>query len=360
MAQYALKAAALSVLLVFASMTILSPLAMAQGGAMAQGALGQGAMAQGAQTPAPTTKAAPPPEEAPTSLADALTGPAKTEYEAAVVLFEDGDFAGALLKFQAAHQASGDPRLLWNIAACHKQQRHYARMLPLVEAYLAQAGNLATEAERAHARTVLDTLQPFVGRIQVFVDQAGATVYVDEEVLGTTPLPLQRIDMGPRRLRIAKPEFVEWAQLVTVQGGETLVINAQLLPVRHVGVLHVDTDVAGDIRVDGMLVGRGQWRGELPSGTHTVEVRAPGMQVYVGDAAVLDNQTNTMRVNLRPLPLVERDQKSGPKGLWLWVAGGALAAAGLGLGAYALFRPSDPGTAPTVPGTMEPGVINLP
>jgi len=68
----------------------------------------------------------------PKPLAQTLTGDAKAAYDAAKLLVGDGDFAGAAIKFRAAFDQSHDPRLLWNIAACEKNQRHYARTIALL------------------------------------------------------------------------------------------------------------------------------------------------------------------------------------------------------------------------------------
>src|SRR5688572_14149804 len=65
-------------------------------------------------------------------LGETLTGQAKQDYEAAKLLFTDGDHAGALIKFQAVFDTSKDPRLLWNLAACHKSLRHYASAIGLL------------------------------------------------------------------------------------------------------------------------------------------------------------------------------------------------------------------------------------
>lgn len=291
-------------------------------------------------------------------LTESLTGAAKESYEAGVVLFDDGDYAGALLKFQEAYDTSKDPRLLWNMAVCQKQQRHYAKMLPLIESYLSTGAAVTTEQERAQATTVLETLKPFVGRLLLQCNENGASVFVDGDLLGTTPLAAQNIDMGKRQIKVTKPGFVDYVATIQMAGGAPSAVTVTLQPVRHAGHLRITTDVAGDIRIDGTLVGRGQWQGELPSGIHGIEVRAPGMQVYQGDAAVLDDQTNTVRVSLRPIPKQMPAESGTPT--WLWVTGGSLLAAGLGLGAYALFKPSEPGTAAPQEGTMEPGVVALP
>ena len=77
--------------------------------------------------PAPETPAAesPPP---PPSLSESLSGAAKAEYDAGKLLYQDGDYAGAQLKFRAAYETSKDPRLLWNMAAAEKNLRHYAQV----------------------------------------------------------------------------------------------------------------------------------------------------------------------------------------------------------------------------------------
>src|ERR1017187_2124530 len=75
--------------------------------------------AGGAQTPA--ARANP--------LAQSLPADARRDYDAGKLLFEDGDYATALLKYQAAYDSTHDARLLWDLAVCDKSLRHYARAL---------------------------------------------------------------------------------------------------------------------------------------------------------------------------------------------------------------------------------------
>src|SRR6478735_3963996 len=98
-----------------------------------------------AATPAAGQSAEPP------SLSDSLVGLAKKEYSAARILYQDGDYVGALLKLKSAHYISHDPRLLWDMAACEKNMRHYAAVMRLVEEYLAAETDVVTAQDRAHA-----------------------------------------------------------------------------------------------------------------------------------------------------------------------------------------------------------------
>src|SRR5205085_12663957 len=100
-----------------------------------------------APAPAPATVRRAPPAAAGT-LAETLTGSAKQDYEAGRVLFEDQDYAGALLKFQHAFETTPDPRLLWNMAACEKSARNYASALALLERYRKQSDLKLSEAQR--------------------------------------------------------------------------------------------------------------------------------------------------------------------------------------------------------------------
>src|SRR5437762_13903717 len=71
-------------------------------------------------------------------LTQALTGEAKADYDAGKVLASDGDFAGALIKFTSAYEQSKDARLLWNVAVCEKNMRHYSRVIATLNRYLSE------------------------------------------------------------------------------------------------------------------------------------------------------------------------------------------------------------------------------
>ena len=83
--------------------------------------------------------AATPPTPAP--LTKSLTGEAKAAYDSGRLLFEDGDSPGALAKFSRAYDVSHDARLLWNMASCEKELRHYGRAAALIGRYLQEGGD---------------------------------------------------------------------------------------------------------------------------------------------------------------------------------------------------------------------------
>ena len=194
-------------------------------------------------------------------LAETLTGEAKNEYEAGRVLFGAEDFSGAAFKMQRAYDVSKEPRLLWNIAACEKRLRHYARVMPLVERYLADASSLITAAQVAEAQEVLTAMRPFVSKLTVNVDQPEAELSVDGAVVGTTPATSSvLVDMGPRVVRVTKDGFRPWSETRNAPGASELVLDIHLLKDVHEGRLLV---IAGahyqiEIRRDGAWHRTGQ------------------------------------------------------------------------------------------------------
>lgn len=284
-------------------------------------------------------------------LAEALSGRAKLEYDAARILFDDDDYAGALVKFQNAFEYSGDVRLLWNMAVCEKSLRHYVRVLRLLERYRALGAAGMEDVERAEVDAALRTVRSLVSRVDLKVDQAGAEVFVDDVLQGTTPLPEQLlVDLGRRRIRIVKPHFKPKQFVHDFAGNSLASFDVHLQPELETGRLTVLADADGQIRIDGNLMGQGQWRGEVPAGEHALQVTAPGKVAYHRELVVGLGEERTLRVNL------ESESKAGPT--VLWVGAGAVVVGGAAVLAYFLLKPADPPGA--TPGTLTPFTIDLP
>jgi hypothetical protein len=273
-------------------------------------------------------------------LAESLTGSALADYAGARILYEDGDYAGAYTKLEAAYLASKDPRLLWNMAACEKAQRHYANVMNLLERYLKEGGALIGADERQATHALVETVREFVNELRLDVQPAGVDVYVDGVKTATTPLagPL-RVDMGKRELRFEKEGFVPQETEMDLAGGKSVDLKVQLQAVAHEGTLRVMSDAKAVISVDGHVVGTGTWTATLPSGTHAVSVSAEGKQPYATEVVVRDHDTASLHV-----PLVDQQGPPGLKAssssaLW-WIVGG-VALAGAGVGGYFVLKPGD-------------------
>jgi hypothetical protein len=300
---------------------------------------------------APAASAAPAgtaPAAAALPLAESLRGPARADYAAARILYEDGDYAGALTKLESAYVASRDPRLLWNMAACEKALRHYARVIVLLEQYLSEGSAWIGEDERQATHELVETVRGFVNEVRLDVQPAGVDVLVDGVKLVTAPLakPLW-LDMGKRRLRFEKPGFVAQDMDVELTGGKSVELKVQLQPEVHEGTLRIVSDASAVISVDGHVVGTGSWVGTLKSGPHRVQISAVGKRPHDSEVLIKDRDTSSVHASLiddRPPPGAYAKDTSSP--LW-WIVGGVAAVSAAGIGSYLLFHPGEEPADPT-------------
>jgi hypothetical protein len=268
------------------------------------------------------------------SLADSLKGESKAEYIAAKVLYDDGDYAGALTKLQTAYRLSHDPRLLWNMAAAEKNLRHYSKTISYVEEYLAADSARITDEERAQAEALLQTMRAFVAPVTFDVEPIGSTIAVDGQPLGKAPLkktPL--LDFGKREVQIHLEGYVAERRTLELEGGKALTLAIKLKPEVHQGTLRILSNPNTSIRIDGKIVGVGMWQGVVPSGAHAVQFEAEKKQSQTLEVALVDGEFRTLNIQLQDV----HQKESSAIPTWMWITGG-VAAAALGTGAYFAFR----------------------
>jgi PEGA domain len=284
------------------------------------------AHAEGGASASPAAAAQPSPEvKTPTSsprpLLETLSPEALREYEAARLLFQDGDFGGASAKFNLAYQLSGDPRLLWNQAVCEKEQRHYARATTLIERYLKEGVNLVEPDKRRDAQGILEALRQFSSPVELKGAPAGATVEVDGSLVGKIPLASTlHLDLGRHSLRIEAPGYRPFLQLIEVPGAVTVRV-----PVRMIReLLNPELSItahprSSTIRVDGVVVGQGSWAGPIAPGTHDIVIDAPGKTASTRKIEVRPGQRHALDVHLESAKVNKA---------WPWIVLSAVVVAG--------------------------------
>ncbi len=321
--------------------------------------VGTQALAQPAPTPAPAAGPGAPAKPATAGaakgtvpLAQALTGDAKSDYDTGRLLITNGDFAGALLKFQSAYDKSKDPRLLWNMAFCEKNLRHYSKVISLVRRYKDEGAQIISAKEAQDAEDLLWTLQSLTSTVKLVVNEPGATVTIDDEPVGTSPIEKPvLVDIGSRHIHATKDGFVPYDATITVGNAPETAVDVKLQKELHEGRLVVNAHSGDLISVDGKEMGTGHWEGTVPSGGHTLHVTAKGMRPYQQEVTLADKESRTVTVSLDP------EAKEGVKiPTWAFIAGGAVLVSGAAVGGYFLFKPADQ-QADFQRGNVDPGFV---
>ncbi len=146
--------------------------------------------------------------DAGSALAGSLTGDARKAYDEARAFYNQGEFARALESLERAHKLSADPRLLWNIAACEKKLGRWASAMRHVERYRSAAATMIGDAEKREADEFVSAAAAYVGMVTVASNIDGTEIFVDDELLGTTPLPKPiAVDEGEHRVRFVRGSF---------------------------------------------------------------------------------------------------------------------------------------------------------
>ena len=267
-------------------------------------------------------------------LAQTLQGPAKDAYSSASLLFNNGDFAGAFTKYGAAYDLAKDPRLLYNMALCEKNTRHYAQMQVLLLRYERESGPTLSAEHKDAVDGALAAIRNLVSTVQVTSNVVNSVVSVDGETVGTTPLkdPLL-LDLGKHSIVVDKSGFEPVTNVVDVTGNDTRSVAVTLVARQHVGRLVVAAEPGSTILVDGTLEGTERLDKGFAAGQHEVRVTSPGKVPFQSDLEIHDGETRMVEVSL----------SSEPHGatVWPWVVGGVAVAAGAAVGGYFLFKPTD-------------------
>jgi serine/threonine-protein kinase len=141
---------------------------------------------------------------------------------------------------------------------------------------------------------------PTMGQLLVTANVAGAKISVDgsSEPDWVTPYSstINR-PAGTHQLVISKEGYDDYQQSVSIEGGKTTTVNAQLSAAR--GEVVVMTTPPGlDVLIDGKLIGPSPVRITVAVGSHKYTVRRPGWVPYEGTFTARGGALITVRVNM--------------------------------------------------------------
>lgn len=229
----------------------------------------------------PTAVVAQPKKPAKT-VAEELPADARREWNAGLTLFGDGNFKAAITQFQRVYDATKNPRVLPNLALAHKSNKAYHRAVRVYEQALAEGASVISAKDQADIKDAIAALKAYVSTVEVSSNEAGATVSIDGEEVGTTPLakPID-VSVGPRAIAVSKKGFREQTKTVEVAAGKPASARFELEPEVLMAPVTVSIDgpPKATISIDGTEVATiapGEpYRGRVSVGTkHTFTATA--------------------------------------------------------------------------------------
>lgn len=161
------------------------------------------------------------------------TGPSVQEagqrYDRGLKMYAEGDYSLAVIEFERAYELVPDYRVLYNIGQVRIQLANYARARLALEQYLKAGAGRIDPDRKAAVESDLEMLSARTGTLTIGVNVPGAEIFVDDSVVGLSPLsqPLL-LDAGEHRLSARKPGFHPRAAQVTLAGRDLLTVQLLL------------------------------------------------------------------------------------------------------------------------------------
>jgi len=221
-----------------------------------------------------------------------------------VKLYNDGNFAAAIVEFEAAYAERPRASPLVNIALCHKSLFHYPKAIAALELALGKHASTMDPDDKAAAENAIAEMRALIGTVKVELSPPHAVLLVDDEPqppgAADKPLPL-----GPGKHRIgARAEGYEDAEeTITVTSKDRdKVVTLALEPNKGWVVVKTgDPEMA--VAIDGQPLALGQWAGLVDPGTHLVQMYKQGGPEYAFQVLVVAGKAQEVRPDVGGVPI---------------------------------------------------------
>ncbi len=181
------------------------------------------------------------------------------------------------------------------------------------------------EEETLHV--ALDPEGTAPGAIQVVVTVPGATVSLDGDEVGTTPLgSALSVNEGSYRIEVSRPGYQNASVVVVVEPAEVEQVELQLTPLSSLpselsGVVSVETsEPDAEVHLDGGPLPEGA----VPTGAHVLEVQLAGFEPWSREIEVEAGAPLHVTADLRPTEEYLERYRSRTRSWWIaaWLVTG--------------------------------------
>ncbi len=156
---------------------------------------------------------------------------AKKHFENGLAMMEMEDFGGAAVEFEASVGILPTKSALFNLAMCYKALHRYPDALKAFRRMIRDFNDAMDKEMKGEVRKNIAAISKMIGEIEVHTNLPGATVLLDGNKVGTTPLasPLE-VGAGEHRVRVSLKDHLDEEKTVVVVSGSKAVVRLSLSP----------------------------------------------------------------------------------------------------------------------------------
>jgi hypothetical protein len=252
---------------------------------------------------------------------------AADHYDRGLVLYEQGDYAGAVREFVVAYCEKAHPRMFLNIGQAHERMLDFEKAVAYFERFIRETDDAEPNRKRAAIR--VEVLRSLPARILVAtvppraqVTLSGATgITAQARANGIDPIEVRK---GVYTMRVELAGHEPVVERLTAEIGRPYSYYFRLEPKKG-GVRVAATPNDARIFLDDRLAGLGSYAETIPIGRYRLQVEAEGRPTSRQTIEVTAGNTTSVTVTLPDRPRSGRWELIIGSGLVLGSASGAMA-----------------------------------
>jgi hypothetical protein len=242
-----------------------------------------------------------PPEDVPDKE---RTRRASDHYDRGLVLYEEGDYSGAVREFVSSYCDQPHPSAFYNIGQSFERLLLYEKAVAYFERYVVEATEEGPNRKRAELRAEVLKGLPSQIRVATFPEGAQVTLHSDVGVTARGVANAQRailVRKGRYKMSVSLPGYETVEQEITAEIGQPYSYYFRLSPLK--GSLRIKSSPPNArIFVDNRLVGIGRYSETIAVGKYAVTVEAPGRVPDKREVSVKSERSTDVSVELDELP----------------------------------------------------------
>jgi hypothetical protein len=150
------------------------------------------------------------------------------------------------------------------------------------------------------------------GKLLIKSNTKGAQVFVDGRLVGTVPLakPL-RVKVGRHTIKLIKPGYTQYLDVVSVPRRGKASIDIDLLPV--MGILKVRcNEREARVFIDGKFVGMAPLEQEVGAGKHAIRVKKEGFHDFISSVSTIAGEKQSVMAHLEQMAVGTTPYRPAP------------------------------------------------
>ncbi|MBQ9281404.1 MAG: PEGA domain-containing protein [Treponema sp.] len=136
----------------------------------------------------------------------------------------------------------------------------------------------------------------FVGAdLTVYANVSGASVYVDSEYEGTTPITVRDLEVGSHTVKVIKKHYSQYSVSKNLEAGYAYTVNADLEKISgYLNTTVLPSDAT--LYCDGEVISK--YNEEIDEGTYTIKAHAFGYDDKTATVTIARNKTSSLSITM--------------------------------------------------------------